>query len=402
MCLGKELRKYQGIGIFAASGMPAIKGNFTLQFEDTGKYVMSLIPENQIDALKYVNLPVIMGKFVGTSSQPYFEIEIETIYLNNVHLGAEKGGPLKVDFSFQIFSPIKVLFTPMNPADTVEFRRGISNLLFWGTEIIQQGSQMVRGKITWKLAGNDITLEQIPTYDDAIKHLTKFNDVAVTCELKMAGTYNQLAIFQEITENLQNLFSLASANFNTTIYEDIYFNGQLSASTLFPLKTYIFSNRLPLIDCSMGHEFKDFLDVTYQNYINLRVNLGLSYFVEFFTTSKMYSPMEAEYILSTTAFECLESYFRNWQELPEAHGGLKGKISRMCNHFRFTTTDAELERYRICRNSLTHEGKFPAGSDKIALLMELRNIMDRFVLTILGYRNKPYYNAITRKKAIMP
>lgn len=126
---------------------------------------------------------------------------------------------------------------------------------------------------------------------------------------------------------MQSLFSLASANYITPIYEDVYFNGQLSASTLFPLKTYLFSDRPSLIDSTIlgNHEFKDFVDTTYQNYLTLRDNMGLPYFIEFFTTSKMYSPFEVEYILSTIAFECLESYFRNWQRLQSIEG-LKGKL----------------------------------------------------------------------------
>jgi hypothetical protein len=64
--------------------MPAIKGNFNLEFEDNGKYLMYLVPENLAEAFGYLNLPVIMGKFSGSSSNPYFEIEIDTIYLNEV------------------------------------------------------------------------------------------------------------------------------------------------------------------------------------------------------------------------------------------------------------------------------------------------------------------------------
>lgn len=74
----------------------------------------------------------------------------------------------------------------------------------------------------------------------------------------------------------------------------------------------------------------------------------------------------------------------------------------MCNYFGFTVTDTILEPYRVCRNSLTHEGKFPAGSNNVALTMTLRNLIDRFILTILGYRNKPYFDVISRAKDNVP
>jgi hypothetical protein len=277
-------------------------------------------------------------------------------------------------------------------------------LLFWGTEIIQQGTYKVRGKTTWQLNGRDISLEQVSDHEKVSKHLSEFKDVAVTCELKCNGAFREATAITELFEDLQNLFSLASANFVTTMYEDRYFNGVLSATLLFPLKTYSFSTRPSLIDLSIHgtRDFKDFIEITFPNYINYKNNLGLSYFIEFFTTSKMYSPLEVEYILSTTAFECLESYFTNWQGLLEIRNNLKAKITRMCGHFGFTVTDSILEPYRDCRNTLSHTGKFPTGSDNINLLMTLRNLMDRFVLTILGYRNKPYFNAITRNKEMVP
>jgi hypothetical protein len=398
-----NLRKYRGTGIFSAPSMPAIKGNFTLEFEDSGKYSMSMIPEDQIVAMKFTDSSLLKGSFKGTSSKPFFELEIETVYLSNVKMEAKEGQSLKMEFSFLIASPIKLLFIPIKLTEEVEFRRGLSNLLFYGTQMVQQGTYRVFGKTIWQLAGKVIILQQIADYKQVTEHLMEYRDVAVTCEIKMVGSLSELPAFTEISENLQNLFSLASANYITPMYEDVYFNGQISSSTLFPLKTYSFSGRPSLIDNTIieNHEFKDFIDTTYQNYVNLRNNMGLPYFIEFFTTSKMYSPLEVEYILSTTSFECLESYFRSWQSFRETDN-LKRKITRMSNHFGFAVDDSILEPYRICRNSLTHEGKFPAGSDSVASTMALRNLIDRFVLTILGYRNKPYYNAITRNKDIVP
>ena len=108
--------------------------------------------------------------------------------------------------------------------------------------------------------------------------------------------------------------------------------------------------------------------------------------------------MKLNILLATTAFECLESYYRTWRSLLEASGGLKGKIDRLCRAFGFTVTPTELESYRVCRNNITHEGKFPASVDKLITTMELRNLMDRFLLTMLGYKNKPYWNVVKNAK----
>ncbi len=76
----------------------------------------------------------------------------------------------------------------------------------------------------------------------------------------MSGLFDESSAFHEVSENLQNLLSLASGNYNTALYEDVYLNGQLSATTLFPLKTYLFSDRQSLIDNRFGNELKDFVE----------------------------------------------------------------------------------------------------------------------------------------------
>ena len=362
---------------------------------------MAIVPDDANAAMKYQKLPFIFGKFFGVSAKPSYEVEIETIYLSRFKLNSGAGKP-PIALSFQIFSPIKVSVSPMQSTDNVEFRRGISNLQFWGIQMVQRGSHMTLSSISWQLDGKNTTLEQLPSYTDILEHLKEFKDVAVTSELRMKENYSQLAVFREIADNLQNLFSLASANYNTAIYEDIYLGGQLSASMLFPLKTYIYSDRPQLIDCSIGQELKDFIDTTYRPYVTYKKNLGLSYFIEFLTTSKMYSPLEVEYVLQTTAFECLENYFKNWRRLPEIKNDLKKKIVRMFDYFGFAITPKELEDYRLCRNSVSHEGKFPIGYSGAMSTMQLRNIIDQFILTILNYINKPYYNSATRSKDIVP
>jgi hypothetical protein len=398
------MREYHGLGTVTIPNVPALKGHFDLMFQSNGKAELSFIPEDQVQGLALTKMPDESGTFSGTSTNPICEIKIEKLFLTNVNADIKVDKPLALDLSFHIFSPIEITYIPIKMDDSVLFTRGLSNLLFSGTEIVQRGaSTRVFGKTTWQITEKNVTLIQLPDYEEITKHLTSEKDVAVTCELKIESKLKEYAAFSEMAENLQNLFSLASANYVTTIYEDVFLGDQLCKSTLFPLKTYLFSNRPSLIDNTIhgNHEFKDFIIIAYPNYVNLKTNLGLTYFIEFFTTSKMYSPLEVEFILATTAFECLESYFKRWQSLGDEKG-LKAKLTRMFSHFVFVASASELESYRVCRNSLTHEGKFPDDKDKFLSTMELRNLIDRFILTIMGYRNKAYYNYIKRDKDIVP
>jgi hypothetical protein len=44
------------------------------------------------------------------------------------------------------------------------------------------------------------------------------------------------------------------------------------------------------------------------------------------------------------------------------------------------------------RNYIVHTGRFPSNVNSVEKWLELINLYDRVVLTILGYRGKPYLN----------
>jgi len=298
----------------------------------------------------------------------------------------------------KIFHPVKIIYK-QRKNEKIEVCRGLSNLIVYGTKSIQYGKSWIMGKTKCILDKREVQLNQLPDFKKIIEHVKKFKDVRITCELRLEGNYDEIDFIRNICENVQHLCSLASGNFVTAMYEDIYLNEKLYETTLLPLKTYPFSNNIPLIDTSLHgrDEFKTFLETTYLDYLKFKSVLGLDYVIEFFTSSKIYSPLEAKYLLATTAFECLENYFRHWKSLNEIRS-LKTKMSRMFTFFGFNFTNTELESYRKNRNSIIHEGRFPSSTNSFTAAMELRNLIERFLLFLLGYKNKPYYNVINQKK----
>ena len=97
--------------MFAAPGMPAIRGTFTLDFEDNGKCSFSLIPEDFSTAWQYANLPLVMGSLMGNSTSPNFDMQIDRMYLNQITIDSG------LRFTFQIFSPIKITLCLPSPQD---------------------------------------------------------------------------------------------------------------------------------------------------------------------------------------------------------------------------------------------------------------------------------------------
>lgn len=220
-----------------------------------------------------------------------------------------------------------------------------------------------------------------------------------TCELKVVGKYKEINPLRELSRNTQYLCSLASGNYVTEMYEDIFKERTLLETQLFPLKTYPFSNVKPLIDTSLHgiNEFKEYLEGTYDGYTKLKEPLGLPYVIEFFVTSKLYPPMEIEFLLTTTTLECLESYFADWKDFGPERISMRKKTRRLLNEFKVPHSSSELEFDHI-RNFIVHEGKFPPYCNGYEALIGLRNLVDRLLLGILEYSGKPYYNIVKREK----
>jgi len=388
------MREYTGTGTLQFPNIPIAKGTFKLVFEDSGKTSLFFTPTNAGSQL--MTLPRNSGKFIGTSSNPQCNIEISTVYLSNVTIDT-RGYRIEA----KIFHPVKIIYQQLTN-EKVKLCRGLSNLIVYGTENIQYGKSWIRGKTKCILDTREVQFIQLPDFKKIIDHLKDTKGVRTTCELRLKGKYGEVNVLRNICENVQNLSSLASGNYVTAMYEEIYMGENLCEATLLPLKTYPFSNSIPLIDTSLhgGDEFKTFLETTYSDYIRLNNVLGLSYVIEFFTSSKIYSPIEVKFLLATTAFECLENYFRRWRCLNDLTS-LKRKMSRMFNHFGFNFTNTELDSYRNNRNSIIHEGKFPSSTSGLAATMELLNLIERFILHILGYTNNPYYNVVNQQKELL-
>jgi hypothetical protein len=57
--------------------------------------------------------------------------------------------------------------------------------------------------------------------------------------------------------------------------------------------------------------------------------------------------------------------------------------------------DHELD-FILTRDKIVHTGRFPSGADRSSETMKLSNLLDRIMLTILGYKGKFYLNCANR------
>lgn len=391
------MRSYAGKGILNFPGISAIKGSFKLTFHEDGKVTLVFFPEGCVPN-QVLNFNVDSGRFSGDSANSDYHVEIDKIYLNKIHLGGV--GDTRIELL--IFHPVKIGYLTLQNNDRIELIRGFSNLLFWGTEITKRDDTFSKDTIKVTLDGREARLVQFQDFEQISEHLKECRDVRVTSEFKVEGDYRELDHLRELSESVQFLCSLASGNYVTALYEDIYNKDDvLCETTLYPLKTYPFSVQNPLIDTSLHgvKDFKDYLECAYPLYEQFKTPLRLPYVIELFITSKIYSPIELQYLLTTTSLECLERHLKTWKNLPPLKG-INTKTQRLLDFFKVPYNKSEAAFNHI-RNSIVHEGRFPQSVDGFKSLMELRNLLDRLFLVILGYKGKHYYNVVSRKKELL-
>jgi hypothetical protein len=397
------MMEYTGTGTISFPGFPNISGNFSLIFENDSKATLWLVTNNAA-AMRIANVGVIAGNFIGTSLTPNCTVEINTIYFGNVNFNMTPTS-FVAKFDFALYNPVKITYRQLTNLDSVRVRRSLANFIFYGTQRIQKkGVVSLYAKSGVNIGGRKVCLFQSPDFKKNIKNLKRNQGVLETCRLWIRGEFGNLRAIEEICEDIEKLCSLASGNYVVPIYEDIYKEGRLCIRYLFPLKTYPFSKSKSPIDLTLqsSQDLKLFLETAYPQYVSLKNSLGFPYVIEMFVSSRTSLPLEVQYVLASTAFECLESYYRHWQALPRING-IKSKMSRMLTGVMpVVFTNAELQSYRDNRNSLIHEGKFLSTANPVNETYALRNLLDRVFLSFLGYRGNPYFNVATNSKQALP
>jgi hypothetical protein len=168
---------------------------------------------------------------------------------------------------------------------------------------------------------------------------------------------------------------------------------------LFPLKTYPYSPRKGPIDISLfgAKELKNFLELSYPNFIKYKSKLGLNTVIEYAVTSRIFQPLELAYLLGATTLECLESYLPRFLNKPKIKDWcFRNKTKELCNTFGIKYS-SDLGFIKI-RNSVVHTGRFPKNVDKVKSYYKLINFIDRILLNILGYKGQLYVNVLNKTK----
>lgn len=384
-----KMRRYEGKCEIEFDTNTTVAADFELVFTEGGKMDIICNTDEIQKVMKVLSENQRKARLQGTTIAPLGKIQIPEVYLNAAKIPEGQ-------LTFIIVSPVEIDIGGMQKSRANEVRSGLSNFAFNGCEISKIGNWHVRDKFTVKVKNQQIIFRQIEDHKKIIENFRRTKGVQITSEAISHIRSDEIDKLRAILKNVESLLSFASGNYITTLYEDIYNEGKLTKTILNPFKTMSYNHREFVIDCDhhWNCDLRKFLETTYEKFESLRDILGLKVVIEYYITSKTHQITQVKYLLGAVAFECLKSHFSDYLKKkgkPPVLGSFRKKMKALFSEFDVTHTKKDL-RFINIRNSMVHEGDFPPQVQPHDELLKLYNLIDRTILSILGFKGNQYLN----------
>jgi hypothetical protein len=331
----------------------------------------------------------------GRVSCPEGEVIIPKLLLNVRRMEGTSRGT-SAAFELICASYAEIEYSKITDNRTVEVHYGLTNFAFLGCEYSHTANGAYLDKFRSVLGGIELTFKRSPDHEATVEALAKSHDVAVTAEAVATVPSASLEHVKELIDDATILLSYATGTYVASIYQDVYSNGQLLKSVLHFAKTGPYVHREWVID---GNNLADcdlrvFLETCYPIYRALRSDFSLDIVLEFLVISNQGRYSEVRFLLDSVAAECLlshmPSYFAKIGKTADM-SSFRNRMKGLLNHFGVMHEDHELD-FILIRDKIVHTGRFPSEVDRFSETMKLSNLLDRTMLTILGYRGRFYLN----------
>jgi hypothetical protein len=303
-------------------------------------------------------------------------------------------------FELTSVTPVEIDHTPFDPAEPIEVHYGLTNFIFNGCEYSTYGNVTRLDRFGATLGDFALIFRQIQHDKVFVKKLAASRDIEVTAEVVAKLPFRSMRLVDELIEDTLMILSFATGTYVATIYSDIFVDNTLVRSMLYPYKTGPYVHRDWVIDADnlSNCDLRDFLETCYPAFRKFKSELGLKIVLEFLVIAKQGRYSEVKFLLSSVAAECLishlPSYFRTIGKTATGNS-FRTKMRELLDHFNVTYHESELD-FIDTRDKLVHKGRFPKGVDPHEETAKLGNLLDRTVLTILGYKGKAYLNQANR------
>jgi hypothetical protein len=326
---------------------------------------------------------------------PQGAITIPSLFLDVTHFGAGNQG---TGFTFELICAGTVIIEYAQPApqQIVEIKCGLTNFEFLGCEYTREGNTVAADKFRANLGGVEITFKHVKDHKKIVSQLEAGHGVEVTAEAITTAEFSQLSQLEQLVADATILLSYATGTYISWPYRDVYCDGKLICSNLYAVKTGPYVHRNWVIDADnlQACDMKIFLETSYPTFKSLKTDLGLDVVLEFLVVANQGRYFEVTFLLDAVAAECLLSYLSAYFNKIGKKGDMssfRNKMKELLNHFGVVFKEEELDFIGV-RDKIVHTGKFPAEVSPPEATMKLHNLMDRTVLTMLGYRGKFYLN----------
>jgi hypothetical protein len=210
--------------------------------------------------------------------------------------------------SFLIIREVRIDFRSVNQNDTVTESWGLTNLQFAGCE---QGIAGRPYKDSFKINIDRLTfiISHVDDYQQKINQLRITEGVDVTAKVIAEARYSELPQAESVLEKVCYLLTLATMNWVTRLYKDVFKGGEKISTTLLPYFTLPFKGGYYLIDMRDGNDcqLRRFLETTYANYIEQESNFPLKNVIEYYISSARQHSPENKFAIGYLGLDCLAS-----------------------------------------------------------------------------------------------
>ena len=376
---------------------------------------------------------------------PKGKIKVEDAYVTNLSINHDKEIGITIKLKLLMFNLVEIIYSEnQSKTGNITAFAGLTNFVFGGCNTILSKDDTIKVEFE----EFEVYFIQNENYKEQIKYLeNKEKTILVTSEAFMEYSKMEQLNFSEIMTHLSDLVSYPSRNRITHIYEDYYFEGKYLKTILRPAITKEYYNGNTLIDFKHWDNcnLKFYLESCFKTYLESLDNFAFNIIITFYLEAVTHNYQDISFLLGTTTIETILTGYsevrkeegnpiigsnrkKNKKEIikileknlidspnelaekivekiSSPHPNVNDKLSNLIKDERFSMKLHKYDRdFMNIRNQIAHTGQFPEiinSSGKmrdIILIKELNRLiylLDRIMLTILDYTEKPFLNKMT-------
>ncbi len=243
-------------------------------------------------------------------------------------------------------SPISIKYAHFSETEEIRFKWGLCNIEFG-----QSSPGVIGTKETFAVCLSSVNIEfrKTNTYDFVISKLVNEGGSAVTCYAAYQGVYiNPDQLFQQIN-SLCFLLSLATSNWVTPVYCDLFKHNKLVQTTLFNTKRRSFVKSQYLIDIRNIEDLRNYLEIAILKYDEVMKEFPLNKCIDYIISSLVSSTLQDSFIIAYIALENICSRIEEFSEKrgeriePQSVNDMKNILGKLFAKLRKSFSNEELD-----------------------------------------------------------